>query len=83
LPELGENPAVAMVSLGAEREFVLRHGATEESLTYRPRHGSLLVMAGTVQHHWLHSLPQTEQPVRERISLTFRFIKETPASGAA
>jgi predicted alpha/beta-hydrolase family hydrolase len=36
--------------------------------------GSLLVMGGTSQHHWLHSVPKTEAAVDERISLTFRQI---------
>jgi alkylated DNA repair dioxygenase AlkB len=75
LPELGENPVVAGASFGSEREFVLRHFKTGESLTYRLGHGSLLVMGGTSQHHWLHGVPGTEEPVGERISLTFRLIR--------
>jgi alkylated DNA repair dioxygenase AlkB len=73
-PELGENPAVATVSFGSVREFVLRHKATKETLKYRLAHGSLLVMGGASQHHWLHALPKTEEEVGERISLTFRRI---------
>ncbi|VTT96440.1 2og-fe oxygenase superfamily protein : Alkylated DNA repair protein AlkB OS=Vibrio sp. JCM 19052 GN=JCM19052_2904 PE=4 SV=1: 2OG-FeII_Oxy_2 [Gemmataceae bacterium] len=73
-PELGENPAVATVSFGSERDFVLRHRKKREVLTYRVGHGSLLVMAGTSQHHWLHSVPKTDEVVGERISLTFRLI---------
>ena len=74
-PELGENPVVATVSFGSERDFVLKHKATKETLTYRVGHGSLLVMGGTSQHHWLHALPKTAEEVGERISLTFRFIR--------
>jgi alkylated DNA repair dioxygenase AlkB len=73
-PELGENPVVATVSFGAVRAFVLKHKATRETLTYRLGHGSLLVMGGTSQHHWLHALPKTDEAVGERISLTFRKI---------
>ena len=73
-PELGANPVVATVSFGSERDFVLKHRATREALTYRLGHGSLLVMGGTSQHHWLHALPRTEGPVGERISITFRLI---------
>jgi alkylated DNA repair dioxygenase AlkB len=73
-PELGENPAVATVSFGAVREFVLKHKKAKETLKYRLGHGSLMVMAGTSQHHWLHALPKTEEEVGERISLTFRRI---------
>jgi len=75
LPELGENPVVATVSFGAERAFVLQHDQTQELLTYRLGHGSLLVMAGTSQHHWLHGVPRTEEPAGVRISLTFRFLR--------
>jgi alkylated DNA repair dioxygenase AlkB len=74
-PELGENPVVATVSFGSERDFVLRHRKAKESLTYRVGHGSLLVMGGTSQHHWLHAIPKTAEPVGERISLTFRLIR--------
>lgn len=77
-PELGENPLVATVSLGSEREFVLRHRKSKETLTYRVGHGSLQVMGGTSQHHWLHAVPRTDGPVGERISLTFRFIRGSP-----
>jgi alkylated DNA repair dioxygenase AlkB len=79
-PELRENPAVATVSFGSERDFLLRHRKAKELLTYRVGHGSLLVMGGTSQHHWLHAVPKTEEPVGERISLTFRLIRSSPAS---
>ncbi|MGV3721591.1 MAG: alpha-ketoglutarate-dependent dioxygenase AlkB family protein [Actinomycetota bacterium] len=73
-PELGENPAVATVSFGAERALVLRHRRSKEKRVCSLAHGSVLVMAGTSQHHWLHGMPKTEEPVGERISLTFRQI---------
>lgn len=78
-PELGENPAVATVSFGAVREFVLKHKKAKETLKYRLGHGSLMVMGGTSQHHWLHALPKTDAPVGERISLTFRRIMHVTA----
>jgi alkylated DNA repair dioxygenase AlkB len=78
-PELGVNPVVASVSLGSARTFVLRHKRCREKLTMALAHGSLLVMAGTCQHHWLHGVPKTEAPVGERINLTFRKIGEPPA----
>jgi alkylated DNA repair dioxygenase AlkB len=73
-PELGVNPVVASVSLGGVREFVLRHKETREKLVFPLSHGSLLVMGGTCQHHWLHGVPKTEEAVGERINLTFRLI---------
>lgn len=72
-PELGPDPTIASVSLGAERRFVLRrrtdHGCKFE---IAPAHGSLLLMAGALQHHWQHALPKTRRPVGARINLTFR-----------
>lgn len=73
-PELGQNPVVASVSLGAVREFVLKHIATKQTLKYPLAHGSLLVMGGTCQHHWLHGVPKTKAAVGERLNLTFRNI---------
>lgn len=80
-PELGENPVVATVSFGAVREFVLKHKTTKEKRAYRLGHGSLLVMGGPSQHHWLHGLPKTGDAVGERISLTFRRIVRSGARG--
>jgi alkylated DNA repair dioxygenase AlkB len=80
-PELGRNPVVSTLSLGAERRLVLRHRSTKEVLRYDLGHGSLLVMAGTSQHHWLHGVPKTESPVGERISLTFRWIADGSKPG--
>ena len=73
-PELGEAPVVPSVSLGATRRFVLRHNRTRERVSYDLIHGSLLLMAGTTQHHWQHAVPKTEDPVGVRVNLTFRNI---------
>ena len=71
-PELGRNPLVASVSLGAVRRFVLRHRADGDKRVIDLASGSLLLMGGTLQHHWTHELPKTARPVGERINLTFR-----------
>jgi alkylated DNA repair dioxygenase AlkB len=73
-PELGTNPVVASISLGTVRAFVLKHRKSGEKRSLPLAHGSLLVMAGTCQRHWLHGIPKTAQPVGERINLTFRKI---------
>ena len=79
-PELGQNPVVASVSLGAVRRFILKHKNQREKLSYLLAHGSLLVMGGTCQHYWLHGVPKTAQSVGQRINLTFRQILEGPAN---
>jgi alkylated DNA repair dioxygenase AlkB len=74
-PELGRNPVIASVSLGAERRFCLRHRRRRDLKIDLPLpHGSLLCMSGATQHHWLHALPKTRRPVGERINLTLRQV---------
>lgn len=76
-PELGTNPVIGSLSLGAERKFVLKHPASGERLEFNLAHGSLLVMGGKSQHHWRHGVPKTRLPVGPRINLTFRQILAT------
>ena len=74
--ELGINPVIASVSLGAERLFHMKHRTDKtQKLRLNLAHGSLLVMSGSTQHHWLHQIPKTKKNVGERINLTFRIIK--------
>ena len=82
-PELGVSPVVPSISLGAERRFLLRHKKSGQKIEYALRHGSLLVMAGTLQHHWHHSIPKSAAPVGERINLTFRNILQALNEPAA
>ena len=73
--ELGNNPIIASLSLGAERYFHFKHRQQKE-LTYKPllKHGSLLIMKGEMQHFWLHQIPKTKQQIGSRINMTFRTI---------
>ncbi|MGZ5050704.1 MAG: alpha-ketoglutarate-dependent dioxygenase AlkB family protein [Methylobacter sp.] len=73
--ELGLNPVIASLSLGDERLFKLHHKKTKDKLDIVLGHGDLLVMAGTLQHHWMHAVPKTKKPKTARINLTFRKIK--------
>lgn len=72
--ELGKNPLIASLSLGEARLFKIRHNKTKETLDLLLQHGDLLVMAGTLQHHWRHSLPKVARKLGKRINLTFRTI---------
>lgn len=75
-PELGPEPVIASLSLGAPRRFVLRHRgdpALKCVLVLGP--GSLLVMRGPTQRYWKHALPRTAKPVGARINLTFRQVR--------
>lgn len=74
--ELGLNPVIASLSLGAERVFHMKHrNDKKEKVKINLTNGSLLVMKGRTQHHWLHQIPKTRKKVGERINLTFRIIK--------
>jgi alkylated DNA repair dioxygenase AlkB len=64
--------AIASVSLGAERRFAFKHRADKETVSLTLEHGSLLVMRGETQQHWLHRLPPTRKVHTPRINLTFR-----------
>jgi alkylated DNA repair dioxygenase AlkB len=77
-PELGRNPAIASVSLGATRRFRMRHRRHKSATTLDLGHGSLLLMAGPTQHHYVHAVPKTARPVAERINLTLRFVTPRP-----
>ena len=71
--ELGPEPVIASLSLGAPRRFVLRHRARglRHELVLEP--GSLLLMRGRTQAHWQHALPRAKDAA-PRINLTFRRI---------
>jgi len=71
---LGRNTTIASLSLGAERKFCFKHKREPHAASVLLEHGSLLVMRGTTQTHWLHSLPKSKKITTPRINLTFRTI---------
>lgn len=74
--ELGINPVIGSVSLGATRQFVLKHKFRNDLANVKIHlgHGSYLVMSNETQHYWLHQIPKTRREVGTRINLTFRKI---------
>ncbi|GAA4017100.1 alpha-ketoglutarate-dependent dioxygenase AlkB [Hymenobacter fastidiosus] len=77
-PELGPGPTIASVSLGAPRRFRLRPRQPQEVLhapvSIQLAAGSLLVMRGPTQQHWLHAVPKTAVATGPRLNLTFRLV---------
>ncbi len=73
-PELGPAPAIASISFGARRNFILRHKVTKETVSLPLGEGSLLFMGGALQAHWLHGINKTTRPIAARLNLTFRKI---------
>lgn len=72
--DLKKNGAIASLSFGAERKFVFKHKIDKTTISLNLAHGSLLLMKGTTQTHWLHRLPPTKLVSKPRINLTFRTI---------
>ncbi len=71
---LGKHSAIASFSFGAERKFSFKHKQTKETLSVLLESGSLLVMKGSTQTNWLHSIPKTKIINKPRVNLTFRTI---------
>ena len=73
--ELGPNPSIASVSFGATRRFDFKHKTeAHNKFSIHLESGSLLLMQGDMQHHWLHQIPAQKRIQEPRINLTFRYI---------
>lgn len=73
--ELGPFPTIASVSFGETRSFCLKHIKDKSlKLSLELTHGSLLIMAGSCQENWLHSVPKRLKVTQPRLNLTFRKI---------
>lgn len=74
----GPNPTIASVSFGAARDFVLRHNLDRSrKISTRLSAGDVLIMAGSTQQHWQHSIPKRKGVTQPRINLTFRAILDS------
>jgi alkylated DNA repair dioxygenase AlkB len=67
-----QDTMVAIVSLGATRTFAMRPRGGGPSLRLPQAHGDLLVMGGSCQRTWEHSVPKTATPKGPRVSIQFR-----------
>lgn len=80
-PELGLQPTIASLSLGATRKFCLKPkpqsfqaNNPSKRIDIFLAHGDLLVMRGATQNNWLHTVPTETRVTTPRINLTFRNI---------
>lgn len=73
-PELGPEPTIASLSLGASRKFQLRH-PTAAPIDLMLDDGDLLVMSGPMQREWKHGVPKMARVTEPRVNLTFRWVK--------
>lgn len=76
-PELGPEPLIASVSLGASRTFRMKHRTRTElsPVSLELESGSLLVMAGPTQRCWVHEVPRRRRVRSPRLNLTFRQVR--------
>ena len=73
-----EDPVVAIVSVGAARNFMVRPRGGGSSRTFSVGHGDLLVMGGACQHDWEHCVPKVARSVGPRLSIMFRHDLNEP-----
>ena len=80
--ELGEQPAIASLSLGETRDFILKHRRRKDlkSVKLPLDSGSLLLMRGDTQQNWRHGINKLRRACGPRINLTFRNIVPVTAS---
>jgi alkylated DNA repair dioxygenase AlkB len=74
--DLLHHGAIASLSFGADRKFCFKHKVIGNRIDVHLENGSLLMMKGATQQHWLHRLPPTTKVSEPRINLTFRTIVE-------
>lgn len=81
---LGPNPSIASLSLGAKRDFLMKHKSVPPSTSPAPppvaplklplASGDMILMRGSTQSNWLHSIPKRKggESGGGRINITFR-----------
>lgn len=73
--ELGADPVIASLSLGADRTFRFRPKRRQaQSVSCQLANGSLLLMGSGTQINWQHEIPKEKALTLPRLNLTFRFI---------
>lgn len=73
--ELGPDPVIASLSLGAQRTFQLRHNVSKEKVAINLPHGSLLLMGPKIQSFWQHRIAKVRDLQQPRVNFTFRYIE--------
>jgi alkylated DNA repair dioxygenase AlkB len=67
-----EDTMVAILSIGAQRTLLLRPRSGGQAVRQALGPGDLIVMGGSCQRTWQHSIPKTTKPTGPRISVQFR-----------
>jgi alkylated DNA repair dioxygenase AlkB len=72
--ELGFSPTIASISLGVERDMIIRSKFDKSKQFFKLKNGSLLIMGGNSQKYYTHEIPKRKKIELPRINLTFRYI---------
>ena len=72
--ELGSEPVIASLSLGATREFHFRHKQHAMSASMQLHDGELIVMKPEFQEKWEHCVLAQPSVDKPRLNLTFRKV---------
>ncbi|WP_369031203.1 MULTISPECIES: alpha-ketoglutarate-dependent dioxygenase AlkB [Streptomyces] len=67
-----EDTMVAILSVGAPRDLLLRPMRGGETVRRPLGHGDLIVMGGSCQRTWEHAVPKSARATGPRISVQFR-----------
>ncbi|ALV37735.1 alpha-ketoglutarate-dependent dioxygenase AlkB [Streptomyces sp. CdTB01] len=67
-----QNTMVAILSVGAPRDLLLRPVRGGETVRRPLGHGDLIVMGGSCQRTWEHCVPKSTRAAGPRISVQFR-----------
>jgi len=67
-----EDTMVAILSVGAPRDLLLRPMRGGDTVRRPLGHGDLIVMGGSCQRTWEHAVPKTTRATGPRISVQFR-----------
>jgi alkylated DNA repair dioxygenase AlkB len=71
-----DDTRIAIVTLGAQRPFLIRPKGGGGSRNFRPATGDLLVMGGACQLRYEHSVPKTKS-AGPRVSCTWRWSRRS------
>ena len=73
--ELDSSHSIASLSLGAERDLIIKHKNLSLKYKLKLSDGDLLLMQPDFQKDWLHSIPSRKNIKETRINLTFRVYR--------
>lgn len=73
-PEIASGTDIASISLGASRDFVIKHKHSKVKYTISLHSGDLLIMHWPMQQDWLHSVPKRLKVTEPRWNYTFRLL---------